>query len=130
MDDPIFLTLDEVLQLHASRIERYGGQDGVRDISLLESAIAMPQSTFGGEYLHAAFPDMAAAYLFRIVSNHPFIDGNKRTGLAAALVFLDMNGVELKVDEDAEIDLTLRVAKGEATKEQVPEYFREHIIAD
>ena len=62
MDDAIFLNLDEVLQLHASRIERYGGQDGVRDISLLESAIAMPQSAFGGEYLHPDFPDMAAAY--------------------------------------------------------------------
>jgi death on curing protein len=127
MDAPLFLTLDEVLQLHASRIERYGGSDGVRDIGILESALATPQSGFGGQYFHPDAPQMAAAYLYHIVCNHPFVDGNKRTGLAAAIVFLEMNGINLIADEDAEIELTLSVAEGKATKDQVAEYFRTHI---
>jgi death-on-curing protein len=130
MDGPLFLTLDEVLLLHASRIERYGGTDGVRDMALLDSALAMPQSGFGGEYFHSDVPQMAAAYLYHIVCNHPFVDGNKRTGLAAAIVFLEMNHIDLVVDEDAEIDLTLRVAEGKATKDEVAEYFRAHIPSD
>jgi death-on-curing protein len=78
MDHPLFLTMDEILNLHSSRIALYGGSDGVRDIALLQSAIAMPDSGFGGEFFHSDLPAMAAAYLFHIVCNHPFIDGNTR----------------------------------------------------
>jgi death-on-curing protein len=127
MNGPLFLTLDEVLQLHASRIEKYGGEDGVRDMGLLESAIAQPYAGFGGEFFHSDVPAMAAAYLFHIVSNHPFVDGNKRTGLAAAIVFLEMNHFDLIADEEAEVELTLRVARGEATKNEVADYFRRQI---
>ncbi|HYQ81440.1 MAG TPA: Fic family protein, partial [Anaeromyxobacteraceae bacterium] len=74
---PAFLTLDEVLALHADQIGRYGGSPGLRDLGLLESALAAPRATFGGEHLHGSLPEMAAAYLFHLVRNHPFVDGNK-----------------------------------------------------
>ena len=90
-----FLTVADVLMLHAEQVDLYGGEQGVRDLGLLESAVAQPQAGFGGEYLHADLFEMAAAYLFHIVQNHPFLDGNKRAGAVAALVFLDVNGVEI-----------------------------------
>lgn len=74
-------------------MEAFGGSDGLRDANLLASTVAQPSATFGGSLLHEDLFAMAAAYLFHIVMNHPFIDGNKRTGLAAALVFLDINGL-------------------------------------
>jgi death-on-curing protein len=76
--EPAFLSLDEVLEIHAQQIERYGGSAGLRDAAGLESAIATPQATFGGEFLHTSIRAMAAAYLFHLCQNHPFIDGNKR----------------------------------------------------
>jgi death-on-curing protein len=90
---PDFLSVVEVLFLHEEQLARYGGGTGIRDIGLLESAVAQPQATFGSEYLHADLFQMAAAYAFHIAQNQPFVDGNKRTGLVAALVFLDLNGV-------------------------------------
>jgi len=121
---PLFLDLDRVLRTHLSLIERYGGADGVRDIGLLHSAIAMPQASFGGEFLHKDLFEMAAAYLFHIVQNHPFVDGNKRTGAATAIIFLTINGVELDGDEEGLVEVTLAVASGVAGKQQVADYFR------
>jgi len=121
---PLFLDLDRVLRTHLSLIERYGGETGVRDVGLLHSAIAMPQASFGGEFLHKDLLEMAAAYLFHLVQNHPFIDGNKRTGAAAAIIFLDMNGVEIEADEEGLVDLTLRVARGKAGKSEIAEFLR------
>ncbi len=92
MSHIIFLTLAEVIDIHADQIERYGGSHGVRDMNLLSSAVATPSASFGGDYLHANIYEMAAAYAFHIAQNHPFIDGNKRAALASALVFLEMNG--------------------------------------
>jgi hypothetical protein len=79
-----FLTVDEVLAIHAHLIERYGGSPGIRDLGLLRSALAMPEASFGGETLHATLYEQAAAYCFHSVKNHPFVDGNKRVGLAVA----------------------------------------------
>ena len=79
----VFLTLDEILALHADQIDRYGGSLGVRDVGLLESALAAPAATFGGRYLHGSLHEMAAAHLFHLVQDHPFVDGNKRIGLMA-----------------------------------------------
>ncbi len=95
MSEPLFLTLAEILEIHRNQIESHGGRAGIRDLDLLESAIAMPQSGSGEEYHHRSLFDMAAAYAFHIAENQAFIDGNKRVGLAAALIFLDMNGVEI-----------------------------------
>jgi death-on-curing protein len=95
-----FLSLENVLALHEMQIERYGGATGIRDQGLLESAVGMPQASFGGEFVHHGLYEMAAAYAFHIAENQPFIDGNKRTALAAALVFLDWH--EIEVEEPGE----------------------------
>ena len=124
--EPLFLTLDEVLQLHISRIQQYGGSHGIRDRGLLESALAQPRQSFNGQYLHPNLPAMAAAYLFHIVRNHPFIDGNKRTGAAAAIIFLDMNGLQAPPDEQSLGDLVLAVAAGTSGKDQVTQYFEQN----
>lgn len=90
-----FLTLEDVLELHEMQLENYGGATGIRDRGLLESAVMMPQASFGGDYVHAGVFEMAAAYAFHIAENQPFVDGNKRTALASALVFLDWQHIEI-----------------------------------
>ena len=114
---PVFLTLDELLTIHRDQIERYGGSEGIRDMDLLKSAIAMPAAGFGGCYVHADLCEMAAAYLFHIVRNHPFVDGNKRIGAALFLWFLEKNGAlyredgEHRLSEEALVALTLLMAE-------------------
>lgn len=119
-----FLQLEDVLQIHQDQIDLYGGSLGIRDIGLLQSAIAMPQASFGGEYLHKDIFEMAGAYLFHIVQNHPFVDGNKRAGATTAMAFLDFNDVELQSNEDGLMDITLAVATGQAGKSEIAEFFR------
>lgn len=123
---PDFLALEDVLLLHGDQVDLYGGDHGVRDLSLLESAIAQPQATYGGDHLHGDLFEMAAAYLYHIVQNHPFLDGNKRTGAVAALVFLDLNGIEVDTPEGNIYDLTLSVATGQTGKAEIAEFFRSH----
>lgn len=124
--EPIFLTLDEVIAIHRDQIERYSGSPGIRDIELLQSAVAMPTAGYGGDYLHADIFEMAAAYLFHIIRNHPFVDGNKRTGAVAALVFLMMNGVELHASEDKLEAMVRSVAEGKTSKARAATFFRKH----
>jgi death-on-curing protein len=119
-----FLELHQVLRLHADLIERYGGGHGVRDHALLASVIEQPRAMFAGEYLHEDIFAMASAYLFHIVQNHPFIDGNKRTGAAAAIIFLDINGVMIDADEDGLVDITLATATGSASKSDIAAFFK------
>ena len=121
-----FLEVEDVLSLHADQVTLDGGEHGVRDVGLLESAIAQPQATFGSKFLHKDLFEMPAAYLFHIVQNHPFFDGNNRTGAVAALVFLDINGTEIEAPKGSMYDLTMSVATGQAGKAQIAEYFREH----
>ena len=116
---PEFLSVEDVLELHGLQIERYGGAVGLRDRGLLESAVSQPEATFDGKSLHEDIYAMAAAYLFHIVMNHPFVDGNKRTGLLAMLVFLDLNGITIEHSTDEMFDLTLAVAEGRLDKEGV-----------
>jgi death on curing protein len=125
---PVFLALDEVLALHADQIDRYGGGRGVRDLGLLESALAAPRSTFGREYLHGSLPEMAAAYLFHLVRNHPFVDGNKRAGLAAAIAFLGLNGLWLEAHPHDLAAIVLGVAAGQVSKSEVAEFIRGHLV--
>lgn len=117
--DPIFLSLDEVLEIHQQQIERYGGSAGLRDPAGLESALAQPHATFGGEFLHPSIPAMAAAYLFHLCQNHAFIDGNKRVGANAAITFLLMNDWEPLFGEDELVDLVLSVASGRVGKREL-----------
>ena len=121
---PEFLSLAEVLAIHKDQITRYGGAPGIRDISLLKSALGIPPATYGGEFLHADIFEMAAGYLFHIVRNHPFVDGNKLVGAVAALVFLDLNGFELYASEDDFAEMVLAVARGEMSKSQVAVFIR------
>ncbi len=119
-----FLSLDEVLALHADQISRYGGEAGVRDLGLLKSALAMPQARFGGQWFHPTLHEMAAAYLFHLIRNHPFIDGNKRAGLVCAIAFLGINGLELIADPDDLVELVLGVAEGRTDKAQVAVFLK------
>ena len=107
-----FLTLAEVVEIHADQIERYGGGSGIRDINLLSSAVAMPYASFQGQFLHADLFEMAAAYAFHICQNHPFVDGNKRTALAAALVFLELNDISLSDPEEKLYHSMMSLASG------------------
>ena len=125
--DPVFLTLDEVLALHSDQIRGYGGSGGIRDRGLLSSALGTPSATFGGTFLHQSLFEMAAAYLFHIAQNHPFVDGNKRTALAASLVFLLMNDVEIDSSEDDLTELVLGAAEGKITKSEVAVFLQKHV---
>src|SRR3954462_7303571 len=126
MEAYVFLTVEEVLEIHQDQIDRYGGAGGVRDMGLLESAVRAPASTFGGHYLCGDLFGMAAAYLFHLVKNHAFVDGNKRVGTAAALTFLALNGVEIREDEPTFSDLVLAIATGAAGADEVAAYLKDH----
>ncbi len=126
MTDPHFLSVEDVLDIHADQIKRYGGSLGVRDSELLQSAVGVPEAGFGDRYLHADLFEMAAAYLYHIVQNHPFIDGNKRTGAMAAFVFLKLNGLVLEAAEPAFEEIALRAAQGQIEKLAIAEFFRKH----
>lgn len=91
MNQPLFLDLDDILQIHTDTIAKEGGSAGVRDITLIASAVAAPRASFDGEYLHPSLYHMAAALMYALIQNHGFIDGNKRIGTLAALVFLEVN---------------------------------------
>ena len=126
MADPYYLSLEQVLRIHASMVDVYGGATGVRDMGLLQSAVAMPQASYGGQALHPTLFDQAAAYLYHLVQNHPFLDGNKRIGAASALVFLAMNGIQIEGDEDGLVELTMAVASGHLGKEAVADWLANH----
>lgn len=126
MNDPAFLTLDEVLAIHADQIRRYGGKTGLRDVALLQSALGTTETTFDGDFLHTDLFEMASAYLFHIVRNHPFVDGNKRTGLMVALVFLGLNGLELTADPEELFELVSGVSTGEVGKAAVAVFLNRH----
>ncbi len=114
---PKFLDTETVLRLHDRQIERFGGRTGVRNRGLMESALAQPQATFGGELLHPTLADQAAAYLYHLAKNHPFIDGNKRTAFAVMDTFLRLNGARLGLPPEQAYELTMQVAQGQLSKD-------------
>jgi death-on-curing protein len=122
----LFLTLDDIIESHQNQIDTYGGSHGIRDIGLLESAIGQPEASFGGEYLHADIFEMAAAYIYHLVMNHPFVDGNKRVGLEAALIFLEINNENLNASDEELVDLVLKTTAGQVGKPEIAEFFRSH----
>ena len=127
MTDPEFLTLDDLLALHANRIAVYGGSLGVRDQAGLSAALGVPAATFGEQFLHPTLPEMAAAYLFHISQAHGFIDGNKRVALAAALAFLALNDHELVAEPDALYEVCIGVATGSTSKAELSLFFARHM---
>lgn len=124
------IALDEVLALHAESIARFGGGPGIRDVGLLESALHMPIASYAGEDLHPTLCEKAAAYLFHLVKNHPFIDGNKRTGLAVALAFLRLNGERVVATDFELVELVLAVAVGASSKADVAVFLRDHVVPE
>jgi len=129
VSDPLFLTLEEVLGIHADQIRRYGGRPGLRDLGLLQSALAMPETTFEGEFLHGTVFEMAAAYLFYLARNHPFVDGNKRTALMSALVFLGLNGQRLEAEPETLYGLVDGMAAGSVDKAEVSVFLRHNCVS-
>jgi death-on-curing protein len=127
MGSVAFLTVDDVLEVHRRVIEEFGGDLGLRDRGLLESAIAMPRSTFGGQELHPNLAEKAAAYFFHLCANHPFVDGNKRVAVAAAELFLLINRHELVVEDRSIEDLAMGTAAGSVSKARVVGFFRRHV---
>jgi death-on-curing protein len=127
-DDPVqpeFLGKETLLAIHADQLRQHGGLPGIRDEGLLDSAIAQPSLKFGGGFLHAGLLDMAAAYLFHLAMNHPFVDGNKRTALAACLVFLELNGFRVREEETDLADMVLELIERRRTKAWVARQLRQ-----
>ncbi|MBI2196174.1 type II toxin-antitoxin system death-on-curing family toxin [Candidatus Daviesbacteria bacterium] len=124
----IFLTTQQVLFIHDRAVKRYDGSFGVRDLGLVESAVARPQATFGGEYLYFSIFDKAAALLQSLLKNHPFVDGNKRTALTSAGLFLWKNGYRLTNNHTKEVEFAIRVDNGNLTIEQISKWLKEHSV--
>lgn len=121
----IFLSIEEIINVHDELILQHGGLHGIRDIGLLISAIEMPKATMFGEDLHESLFDKAAAYLFHIVCNHAFLDANKRTGAAATLIFLYQNGHKKKYEMRAFEEMVCQVANGELSKVEISKFLRD-----
>ena len=117
-----------MLRIHELQLERFGGTTGLRDDGGLESALARPQSTFGGEDLYPSLSGKAAVLFHSLASNHPFIDGNKRTAVMAAEIFLRVNGYTLSASDDDLEDLTMRVAKGELDGERIGVWLDQRLV--
>ncbi len=128
MKEISFLSLSEVLEIHRDQVTRYGGSPGIRNIELLKSALGIPIATYGGEFLHTDLFEIAAAYLFHIVKNHPFVDGNKRTAVASALVFLISNGYDMTVLQDKLVKMVLSVTKGDIGKADITVFIRKWAV--
>jgi death-on-curing protein len=123
---PTFLTVSQVQQIHRRMVCEFGGASEVRNHGLLEAAVMMPAAGYGGRFLHEDLPAMAAAYLFHICKSHAFVDGNKRTALASAEVFLMLNGVELLATNAELVRITRAVAEGTLSKAEVVAFCRAH----
>jgi death-on-curing protein len=124
-----YLTLSEVLEVHRQVMAQSGGAEGLMHLPALESALAQPQMTFGGEELYPTLVDKAAALGYALIQNHPFLDGNKRTGHAAMEVFLVLNGYEICAAVDEQEHVILQVAASEINREEFTAWLRIHVVA-
>lgn len=124
----IFLTTQQVLFIHDQSVKRFGGSFGIRDLGLVESAVARPKATFGGKYLYHSIFDKATVLLQALLKNHPFIDGNKRTALTSAGLLLKKNGYKLVNQHKEEIEFAVRVDNGNLTVEQISKWLKEHSV--
>lgn len=121
-----YLTLEEVLLLHARLIQRTGGSGGVRDMGLLKGSLARPRATFGGQELYPSLWHQAAALMHGLIKNHPFVDGNKRTGLSATGLFLEVNGYTLTANNDEALDFTRQVVLDKIDVEAMAVWLENH----
>lgn len=125
-----YLNAQQVLFIHARLVAETGGQAGMRDLALLESAVACPRATVDGAELYAGVYSKTAALLDSLVNNHPFVDGNKRTGITATGLFLRLNGLRLRAIQDELEAFTLRVASIHPPLEELAEWLRSHAIPE
>jgi len=121
----VYVSLQQVLELHGLLTRRFGGSSGLRDRGALEAAVARPQMTFGGEDLYADVEAKAAAIFHSLVLNHPLVDGNKRAGAATAELFLSLNDVDLTAEDEELVDITFAVARGEVSAEALAIWLRQ-----
>lgn len=121
-----FLSVDEIIILHHYQIIKHEGMQGIRDKHLLESAVHMPQASFGGTYLHTTLFEMAAVYGHGLIKNHPFCDGNKRTGMASMIIFLDRNGYEAQFSEEKVCELGVAIATSQLSIEEIAQVLKKH----
>ena len=124
----IYLTLEQIIIIHEDQIVRYGGYSGLRDINLLESAVFRSQSSFGGEDLYRTIFDKASALMHSLILNHPFVDGNKRTGTVCMLVFLELNGYRLQVDQKALVNTALSMESKNMNVEKLSAWLKKYAI--
>jgi death on curing protein len=129
-DDCVHLSVDHVREIHAAVIEAFGGTAGVRDEKLLQSAVAAPQASFGGKSAFADLTEIAAAYLFYLCRNHPFVDGNKRTAMTTAIVFLRLNGTEPAPDSEQWEELVMDIAASKLDRQSATVRFRKAVTRD
>lgn len=127
MQTPRFLSISQVLDIHQDEINSFGGTAGVRDKGLLDSALAQPQATFGGELLHPTIHEQAAAYLYHLAMNHPFIDGNKRTAFAIMDTFITLNGYTLNLSQEQAYNLVIQVVQKQISKEELSAFLELHL---
>jgi len=123
-----YLTVGEVLGIYDRVIKQSGGGVGIRDLGALESAVAQPRMTFNGEELYRTIVEKASALGFSLIQNHPFIDGNKRTGHAAVEIFLMLNGFEISASVDEQVEIILGVASGKISREVFTNWLQTHIV--
>lgn len=123
-----YLAFAEVLELHRQVMEQSGGAGGILDLTALESALAQPRMTFDAEELYPSMEEKASALGFSVIKNHPFVDGNKRTGHAAMETFLVLNGYEIRASVDEQEHVILRVAAGDMTREEFTAWLRGHVV--
>lgn len=125
-----FLSVPQVLAIHDQMVKRFGGSAGIRDLGLVESAVARPQAGFGGQYLYKTIFNKAAALLQSLLKNHPFVDGNKRTALTSAAILLRINGWKLLNNHKEEVGFAVKVDNGNLTVEQISKWLKAHSIKD
>jgi death-on-curing protein len=123
----VHLTLDVALAIHDDMIERYGGSHGIRDLGLIQSALARPQASFGGEDLYPTILDKAAALFHSLIFNHAFMDGNKRTSITATARFLYVNGYELIAEKEEFVAFPLRVENKHLSLEEIAGWLEGHV---
>jgi death-on-curing protein len=121
----VYLSVEQLVRLHHLQLTTFGGGAGIRDRGGLESAVARPQMTFGGEDLYPDLASKAAALMHSVVMNHPFVDGNKRVGLMAMELLLNVNGQDLEAEDDEVVEVTLAVARGEVSAEALAIWIRQ-----
>ncbi len=128
MSPPVWLLREAILATHEQMLSDFGGGSGIRDAGLIDSALGRPENRFA--YADASLFDLAAAYAFGIVKNHPFVDGNKRTGFTAAIMFLELNGCRFKASEADVVVRTLALAAGAMTEADYAVWLDENSVRD